>query len=46
MFELIELYYGAMKVAEIDVTGWTVKQVVQFMKCQRLLGRTGKYNKM
>jgi hypothetical protein len=46
MFELIELYCGAKKVAEIDVTGWKIKEVVQLMRCQRLLGRTGKYHKM
>lgn len=43
MAKIIELYRGRLKVAEIDVTGWTVKQIVQLMRCQQMIGRTGKY---
>ena len=43
---MIILFKGNQKVAEIDVTGWAVRAVVDLMRAVRLNGRTGKYNRL
>ena len=43
---MIILFKGNQKVAEIDVTGWAVAQIVDLMRAVRLNGRTGKYNSL
>lgn len=40
---MIGLYGGRKKVGEIDVSGWTVAEVVELMRAVRLNGRRAKY---
>ena len=41
--ERIIFYEGSKPVAEVNVAGWTIREVVELMRIQRLNGRTGKY---
>jgi hypothetical protein len=34
------------KVGEVDVDGWTIREVVELMRAVRLNGRTGKYYRL
>jgi len=44
--EMIYFYKGGKKVAEVDVTGWALAEVVALMRAARTNGRTGKYFKL
>ena len=44
--ETIIFYEGSKPVIEIDVSGWTIKEVVALMRIQRINDRTGKYYRL
>jgi hypothetical protein len=46
IIKMIALFKGNKKVAEIDVAGWTVRQIVELMRAVLLNGRTGKYYRL
>lgn len=43
---MIAVFKEGRKVAEIDIDGWTVREVVELMRAVVLNGRTGKYYRL
>ena len=43
---MIVLFKGNRKVAEIDVSAWTVREVVELMRAVRLNGRRAKHYRL
>lgn len=43
---MITIFKGNRKVGEVDVTGWTAREVVELMRAVRLNGRRAKYYRL